>query len=314
MIYEVLALIDKDSSISKTVERISKSENDIILFLNEFYRFVFKKIEDNEKIDYKLIPNEKGMYKKLEDIYKNKNKEIDEDIRHILSTLDKQKSYDNILIHHGIELSRHSEKTLEDISKEIDEIIKIKYQLIDNCIENSQNKENESENNDIKNDTHIKSQNINTIIGDNIIEACKELLQKWFKNNMDKRKYFRFINTHIIEISFKILKEQFSKVQKDMENMLINQPDNIVIKNNQKNNPNNSNNIKKEFSLTINQITKDINMPSNNNNNPNNSNNIIKNEISFTILEEFSKLQKNLENKKKKKKNQTYNIVIKFYK
>ena len=76
----MLKILDKDGCISKTSERIGKSVNDIISFLNEFYKFVFIYIKE-VKIKYKFIPNEKCIYRKMEDIYINDG--IDKDLRDI---------------------------------------------------------------------------------------------------------------------------------------------------------------------------------------------------------------------------------------
>ena len=127
---------------------------------------------------------------------------------------------------------------MEDIAKEIDDIIRNIYNKIDLMIEISQNEKknesennnsddnkevletpknetiNESENNDIKSDINKESLKNKMIVGDNVIAAFKKLIHEWFSNNQNKMKYFSFISTHISEIYFKILNEEFSDVKK----------------------------------------------------------------------------------------------------
>ena len=267
LLNEILAMLDKDCSINKTAERIGKRENEIISFLNDFYKIFFHYTEDVKNINYKFIPNEKCIYKKLDEIYINKDKEIDKDIRDILSTLDEQQSYDNLLIHKEIDLSKHhKEKTLEDIAKVIDTIIKEKYKSIDFMIENSINSQQNS---------------------DNVKNACKKLLQEWFPKNEEKMKYFSFTRTHITEICFKIL-DEFSDLRKQFENQLLKNPEkfkdfnfnNINNKQSNENNPKEPNEYNKpnEPNNTPNQMNQN-----NDNNNCNAPNPINSNDKVITI-------------------------------
>ena len=186
LLIQLLKVIDKDKNINKTSKRTGLNEEEIFKNLNIFYFILFKCIRENELFEnYNFVPNENGNYMQLEHIYYNAD--IDNDIRNILSILDEKESFDNILIHHKINLSiKHQQKTLEDIAKVIDKEIKRKYNKIDSMIESQQK--------DIK-------------IDDNIKNACNKLIHEWLKNHINKKNLYEFTGSHILEICFKILEE-----------------------------------------------------------------------------------------------------------
>ena len=54
----------------------------------------------------------------------------------------------------------------------------------------------------------MESQQKDIKIDDNIKNACK-MLQEWLKKNGDKQNLFEFINSHILHIYFRFLKEEY---------------------------------------------------------------------------------------------------------
>ena len=200
LLNDILDIIDSDKELKKTSERISLNEDKTIEKLNIFYSILFK--FDKEKIinDKCFIPNEKGIYKKIKEIYINLD--IDNEIKEVLSLLNEKKSYDHILIHHKIKLNiEHNQKTLEDIAFTIDKEIKNIYDRID--LKNKDNK-----------------------IEENISKSCKLLIQEWFKNHRDKIELFDFISNHLVDISVKILFDEETK--KILNDLLIDDPNSVI--------------------------------------------------------------------------------------
>ena len=62
----------------------------------------------------------------------------------------------------------------------------------------------------------------NVIIDEKFQKSCELLLQKWFKKNIDKSKLFEFTNSHLVDISVKILFDNDTK--KLLEELIINDP------------------------------------------------------------------------------------------
>ena len=94
----ILKKIHSDKNLNKTSERIGIDENKTLEKLNIFYSNLFKMDLYKKLNNYSYIPNEKGKYLNLKDIYMNAD--IDDDIKEVLTLLNKKESYDNILIHH----------------------------------------------------------------------------------------------------------------------------------------------------------------------------------------------------------------------
>ena len=221
-----------------------------------------------KKLKLNFIPNEKGIYKKLSEIYINFD--IDNEIKEVLSLLDEKKSFDHILIHHKIILEiQHNQKKLEDIASVIDKEIKNIYYSID---QNNNKEENE--------------------IDENIKKPCRLLIQKWFKEHIDKIKLFDFISTHLSDICIKILFDKETK--KIINELLINDLQGFIDIINFQGNPNSPffyddsvSEIEEESSLDATRdnsinlgnnlnnlfINNIINNNNNNNNNINNNNN-----------------------------------------
>ena len=182
---ELLKIIDKDQKISESLIRMNiNQEDELIKNLNLFYSILFKYVKDNKALDlYNFIPNEKKVYKKLNNVFCNKD--IDKEIRLILTYLNEYNIFDDILIYYKIKLGiKHQQKSLEDIALEVDKEIKKKFTKIDNLIE-IQKKE-------VKIDENFKI-------------ACNQLIRKWFVKHKDKKNLFDFVHSHISDISIKIL-------------------------------------------------------------------------------------------------------------
>ena len=206
LLYELLDIINKDKNINETLKRIGLDENKTFEKLNIFYSILFR-FNLKEKIRrFSFIPNENGIYKNLEEIYCNKD--IDNEIKDVLKILNESLSFDHILIHHKITEIKHSEKTLENIAVVIDKEISKKYNQIDKMIQDS--------NNEIE---KVK-------IDENFKKACELLIQKWFNEHKDKTELFEFTNSHLVDISVKIL---FDKETKNiLEEMLISDPKKLM--------------------------------------------------------------------------------------
>ena len=177
-----------------------ENEDVIIQNYNKFYYILFYYLrEEGEKkiLDkFSFIPNEKREYRILKDIFCNKD--IDNDIKNILSYLDKNNKFQEILIYQKIKLSiNHQQKSLEDIALEIDKLIKKKFTQIDNFFE-------------VQKELNIE---------DNFKIACKKLINEWFAKNIDKKDKFDFVNSHIPEIFNKIICE--GKFQEKLNEILI---------------------------------------------------------------------------------------------
>ena len=202
LLNDLLDIISKDENLINTSERIGLDEDKTIEKLNIFYSILFK--FDIKKIkEISFIPNEKGIYKNLKELYINAG--IDDEIKEVLTQLSPEKSFDNILIHHKIILNTnfsHSQKKLEDISSIIDKEVKTIYSKIDLSLQT--NKEE-----DFK-------------IDENIQKTFKLLIQKWLKEHRDKIELFEFIKSHLADISLKILFDK--NVKKTLDNLLISDP------------------------------------------------------------------------------------------
>ena len=264
LLNDILNIIESDKELKVTSERIKFDEDTTIKKLNIFYSILFKMNLPEKKLKLNFIPNEKGIYKKLSEIYINFD--IDNEIKEVLSLLNEKKSFDHILIHHKIILEiQHNQKKLEDIASVIDKEIKNIYYSID---QNNNKEENEIE--------------------ENIKKPCRLLIQKWFKEHIDKIKLFDFISTHLSDICIKILFDKETK--KIINELLINDLQGFIDIINFQGNPNSPffyddsvSEIEEESSL---DATRDnsINLGNNlnnlfinniiNNNNNNNNNNI----------------------------------------
>ena len=229
-----------------------ENEDVIIQNYNKFYYILFYYLrEEGEKkiLDkFSFIPNEKREYRILKDIFCNKD--IDNDIKNILSYLDKNNKFQEILIYQKIKLSiNHQQKSLEDIALEIDKLIKKKFTQIDNFFE-------------VQKELNIE---------DNFKIACKKLINEWFAKNIDKKDKFDFVNSHIPEIFNKIICE--GKFQEKLNEILIKSPDKFykILSNNQPlilHNDNSFDLDENEISL-INSLnsTRNISIMNNDNNN-----------------------------------------------
>ena len=201
----ILEKINSDEHLNNTSKRIKIDENKTLEKLNIFYSILFKMNLDKKKLDnYSFIPNEKGNYLKLKKIYMNDD--IDDDIKEVLTLLNEKESFDNILIHHKLQLKiNHSQKKLEDIALIIDKEMKKIYNDIDSKLQ--------------RKDVEIK-------IDENIKKGCKLLLHKWFKEHRDKINLFEFIKSHLADISVKILFDEETKSL--LDDLLINDPESLV--------------------------------------------------------------------------------------
>ena len=201
LLFDLLEIIQNDGNINETSKRIELDEDKTIDKLNIFYSILFNSNIKKEKIKkFFFIPNEKGIYKRINDVYFNKD--IDEKIKEVLNYLDENLSFDHILIHHKLKLNIiHSQKRLEDIANVIDKEIKKNYDKIDKMIQ--KDKEN------------VK-------IEENFQKSCQLLLQNWFKEHKDKIKLFEFTYSHLVDISVKILFDE--KTKKIFETLLIEDP------------------------------------------------------------------------------------------
>ena len=207
LLYELLKIINNDGNIQKTLIRIGLDEEKTFEKLNIFYSILFRFMSKDNINKFSFIPNENGIYKNLEQVYMNKD--IDNEIKKVLKILNEKICFDHILIHHKIKLNNnHSEKTLEDIATVIDKEISKKYTQIDKMIQDANNK--------------LESVKID----DNVKNSCELLIQKWFKQHKDKIFLFEFINSHLVDISVKIL---FDKESKNiLEELLINNPESLI--------------------------------------------------------------------------------------
>ena len=196
LLIDLLKMIKADGSLSKTLKRLNmeeEKEGDIINNLNNFYYILFIYLNgENEKAiidDFEFIPNERKIYKKLNDVYVNKD--IDEEIKDIYSYLDEKNYFKTILIPKSINLSiKHQEKCLSDIALVIDKEIKKRFTKIDALIE-IKSKENKIDN--------------------NFKICCKKLIQEWFDKHDNDRNKFEFVNNNIADISIKIIDEGKNK-------------------------------------------------------------------------------------------------------
>ena len=125
----------------------------------------------------------KKNYKKLNNIFCNKD--IDKEIRVILSNLNEFNKFDDILIYYKIKLDiKHQQKSLEDIAIELDKEIKKKFTKIDSLLE-------------------IQKKDIQIVERFKI--TCEKLMHEWFIKHDDKKILFDFVNSHISDICTKIL-------------------------------------------------------------------------------------------------------------
>ena len=192
LLIDILKIINKDKNFIGSFKRLNiteKNEDELINNLNEFYSILFKYfIGDNEiKIidDFDFVPNERKEYKKLNNVFINKD--IDEEIKEIYSYLDKDNYFKRVLIPKKIKLHRaHQEKCLKDIALKIDREIKRIFLKIDALIE-------------------MKEKNIK--IDENFRIACTKLIREWFAKNEKNMDIFEFVNSHILDISDKIVYE-----------------------------------------------------------------------------------------------------------
>ena len=136
----------------------------------------------------------------MKDLYFNKD--IDNEIKDVLTNINEKLSYDNILIHHKVNLTiNHSEKKLEDIASIIDKEIEKNYSIIDKKIQTDKE---------------------NVKIEEKFQKAIQLLLQKWFKEHKDKINLFNFTKTHLVDIHVKILFDE--RIKKILEDLLIDDP------------------------------------------------------------------------------------------
>ena len=203
LLNELLEIIDIDKNISETSSRIKLDEDKTIEKLNILYSILFKFELNKRYTKLNFIPNMKGVYKKLNEIFSNNN--IDEELIKILSLLNEKESFEHKLIHQKINLNKsHAQKSLEDIATVIDKEIKTQYTKIDIIIQSKE---------------EVK-------IDDNLKQACGLLIQKWFRENKGKIDLFEFTKNHLVDISVKILLDK--KIKDILENLLINDPTTLI--------------------------------------------------------------------------------------
>ena len=115
LLHELLQVIHKDKNIKETSERIGLDEDKTIEKLNIFYPILFKFWDHLKPTKFCFIPNEKGIYQSIEKIFSNNG--IDNEIKQVLTILNEKESFDNILIHHKIDLGiKHQEKIIRRYS------------------------------------------------------------------------------------------------------------------------------------------------------------------------------------------------------
>ena len=217
LLKELIKIIHEDTNIQKTSERIGLNEEQMIIYLNKFYSILFEYFKDDKEFDkYNFVPNVKGLYMPIDMVYENKD--IDDDIIEILILKNKKKDYNNKLIHKKIILSKsHQKKTLVDIAEEIDSEFKLYYKELEFMNDIHKINENSTINNKQKPE-----------IEERIKTSWKKLTNEWLVKNKDKKKLFSYISEHICEITFKLLNEEYSNLKKQIENLMMSNPREIM--------------------------------------------------------------------------------------
>ena len=203
LLIKILKKIKEDKNIKGTSTRIGIDEDKTIEKLNMFYSILFDPNLGKEINKYDILPNKKGFYKKLNEIYINTD--IDDEMIKILSLLNEKKSFEYILIHPKIKLTTsHSHKCLKDIALVIDKEVKNNYEEIDKMYQNEK---------------EVK-------INENVKKAFQILIQKWFKEHKSQMNLFEFTKNHLVDISIKILMDKATK--NILENLLIEDPETLI--------------------------------------------------------------------------------------
>ena len=158
----------------------------------------------------------KSIYKQIDKVYENEG--IDEDIREILILLNKKKDFNEELIHKKINLSViHQKKTLEDIIKIIDFEFEMYYKKLENININHRLYES---NNSINDEKKPK-------VDERIQTSWRKLTQDWLIKHEDKESLFQYVSEHIIEISFKLLNEDYSNFKKQLKSLMMHNPNEV---------------------------------------------------------------------------------------
>ena len=135
LIYYLIKNIEENENINQLQTFLSESGKtydfgDTIIFLNSVYGYLNI---SNSKITSSIIPNQKGEFCSLESEF-YKDEEIPEILKEVLTLLDKNKDFKNILAESSlseIAFPKHS-KTTEDICKVIDSEINDQYSYSQN--------------------------------------------------------------------------------------------------------------------------------------------------------------------------------------
>ena len=217
LLKELIKIIHKDANIQKTSERIGLNEEQITTNLNKLYYILFEYFKDDKEFDnLNFVPNEKGIYMQLCEVYENKD--IDDGIKEILILINKNRDFNDILIHKKIKLSKiHQQKTLKNITEIIDIEFKIYYNSLDSKIDVHEISENSIINNKQK-----------PKIEERVKTSWKKLTNEWLIKNKDKKNYFSYISKHICEITFKLLDEEYSNLKNQIESLMMSNPNEIM--------------------------------------------------------------------------------------
>jgi hypothetical protein len=98
---------------------VNYDKGDTIIFLNDFYNYLNSiKIA----IESSIIPNQKGTFCLLDDLYKDDN--IPEELKQVLFLVDSENDFKNILAEESLSIQPKHNKGVSDIAKLIDDAVK----------------------------------------------------------------------------------------------------------------------------------------------------------------------------------------------
>ena len=150
-------LFEKISSIgtiSKLSEKINKDNKTVIDWLNNIYKFLKKYNYKDCLNEYAIIPNQNGNFKKIGDLFGNKEEDTDEiyEISDLIKLVYKEvfnKEIDDIIIHEDIDLSSFGEsikiKNNQKIFNEFSDFMKQNNRKKNKKQKNSENKSEKME-------------------------------------------------------------------------------------------------------------------------------------------------------------------------
>ena len=209
--------LEQDKNIEITIERTRKSKEEIINLLNYYY----SRISNSSR---KIFPNQLGEYCKRIDLFES---ELDETIKDILAEIEPEKDFRRILVDTGIQ-QEFPKKELKDISKEIDEQIKINIKFINKLGIKEQTDKKEQTKTELKEQTDEKEKTKTELKEQTdekektkIDEKTKRIrnsctmLSMWLENKDNREKtegYFKYFNEHRNDIFiYYVLPEKYGK-------------------------------------------------------------------------------------------------------